>query len=657
MTGLRGCLVDARAAAGPRPVLCVIEHEHRDLEVAEAVAAGRFTHTGITCELGLEPDWLGADLPEDEEWCIEWCKFYYGLDLAHAFATTSQRRFLSAWERLVGSFIEQVPVGWDVADVAGRRLQNWIYAWQAFAAAPAFDGLADGLDEALRVSIGEQARFVRDNLAPERNHRTLELYALLIVALALPEDDPDGALARFSVDELHRNLLEDFRADGVHREASTHYHMIALRSFVGAREQARRFGLRLPDGFEAQLGRACDFALHCVRPDGGIPALSDADGGNYDELLLMAADSLRRDDLRHAATRGREGVAPRERHASFPVGGYHVQRSGWGDGDAAFEDERYLIFDCGPLGDGGHGHYDLLSVEIAAGGGPLVVDPGRYTYAEGAPNLRRWFRGTAAHNTVCVDATDQTPYRRKKPKGPVAEGRFLGRLSGPGLDVLRGEAASPVYEARHERAIAFVADAYWVIDDRVRGERDHRCDARWHLAPEAHGRTRVERGEDATTVRAPGLALVLAAGADVTLQPGWVAPLYGIRDPAPVVSAMADGDDVALSALVFALDDGRPAPGLRVRRSGPWTLFEVADGEALDVVALAGAPADIELGPVRARARALWLRRGGDGAPLAATACGASAFALGTESVHDGATLDWVAWRPGDGLTWAGRTS
>ena len=87
---------------------------------------------------------------------------------------------------------------------------------------------------------------------------------------------------------------------------------------------------------------------------------------------------------------------------------------------------RYLIFDCGPLGDGGHGHYDLLSVEAWDGARPLVLDPGRFTYAE---PLRRWFRGTAAHNTVCVDGEDQTPYARGRSSLPSAEGRFLGRAT------------------------------------------------------------------------------------------------------------------------------------------------------------------------------------------------------------------------------------
>src|SRR6185312_9501162 len=105
--------------------------------------------------------------------------------------------------------------------------------------------------------------------------------------------------------------------------------------------------------------------------------------------------------------------------------------------------------------------------EIAAGGRPLVVDPGRFTYAESRPNLRRWFKGTAAHNTVCVDGLDQTPYRRGKPRGPVAEGRFLGRKSSPGLDLLRGRAHSPRYEAIHTRTIVFVAAEYWLVEDRM----------------------------------------------------------------------------------------------------------------------------------------------------------------------------------------------
>jgi Heparinase II/III-like protein/Heparinase II/III N-terminus len=556
----------------PRPVFCVTGHERRDRGVAEEVCAGRFTLAGATRALGTEPDWLGADLPPDEEWRIEWSKFYYGRDLAYAFAQTAEVRFLHAWERLVGSWIAQVPPGSDTSDVAARRIQNWIYAWQGLASADAFPGLADGLPERIAASIGEQAAHVRANLSPERNHRTLELYALLLVALALPELDPHGELLGLAVAELERALQAEFRADGVHRESSTHYHLIALRSFVGARENARRHGLRFSREYDAGLERACEFALHCTRPDGAIPALSDADTGRYGDLLALAGELLQRPDLIYAGTQGRRGTPPHRRHASFPAGGYFVQRSGWGEGATPYENERFLIFDCGPLGDGGHGHYDLLSVEIAAGGRPQVVDPGRCTYSEEPPNLRRWFKGTAAHNTVSVDGLDQTPYRRGRPDGPVAEGRLLERVTAPGLDVLAGEARSPAYEAVHTRVVAFVADSFWILEDRLSGERPHRYDLRFHLGPEALGRTRIEpRG-----VRAPGLGLVFAPGPSIRLEPGWVAPSYGTRLEAPVVGAAVEGvAEAGFVTLVVPLGAGDPLPGLAVRRQGARTAIEV----------------------------------------------------------------------------------
>jgi uncharacterized heparinase superfamily protein len=475
-----------------KPVFSVIEHLHRDRTVAEDAAAGRFTCAGETLELGTEPDWLGADLPADEEWRIDWVKFYYGLDLAHAYRTTGDTRFRDTWERLVRSYLRQVPPDSDPSEVTARRIVNWVYAWQGFGALP------NGLEPALADRIATEARHVRDTLTPERNHRTLELYALAIVALAFD----DAALLQLAVTELDRNLAEDFLPDGVHRECSTHYHMIALRSFAGLRENARRHGVELPDGFDERLSRAAEFARHCCRPDGTIPALSDADTGDYTHLLELL------------------GVEPGDTDASFPHGGYFTQRS----------HERFLIFDCGPLGDGGHGHYDLLSFEAWAGGRPLVVDPGRYTYAEGEPNLRHWFKGTAAHNTVCVDGLDQTPYARKAPDGPTAQPRFLGRAKGE----LVGEAHSPAYEAVHGRRIAFVDDRHWVIEDTLTGEREHRYDLRFHLPPG-------EAWTSGSAVLASGLALVIDGADEIAIEPGWVSPRYGVKHDAPVVSAVARG--------------------------------------------------------------------------------------------------------------------
>jgi hypothetical protein len=643
----------------PRSVFCITGHAYRSLSVAEAVSGGRFTHAGVTLELGVEPDWLGADFPPDAEWRIEWSKFYYGLDLAFAFGETGDDKYVRAWERLVLSWVRRVPVGFDPSDVTGRRIQNWIYAWDSFASSPRFGGFSGDFEERILSSLAAQLSHLRRHLSAERNHRTLELYALFVAALALPELDADGSLLDFAAAELHDNLLRDIRPDGVHRENSTHYHMLVLRSFLGALENARRFGLALPEGFAAHLERACEFAVHCRRPDGLIPALSDSDTGDYADILELAAWLFARPDFLYAATGGARGVAPRLGNVSFPDGGYFIQRSGWGDEVEPFRDARFLVFDCGPLGDGGHGHYDLLNVEIAAAGRPLVVDPGRYTYSEHGPeNWRRWFKGTAAHNTVCVDGLDQTPYRCGKPKGPVAQGRLLERLSAPGLDVLCGEASSPAYEVRHTRRVFFVAGEYWLIVDHLSGGvGPHRFDLRFHLAPEAWGRTSFGGGESNPFVRAPGLALVFEPGRAPRHEPGWFAPRYGVKLPSPVISVNAEGvSEACFFTLVAPLEEDAPAPTLWARAGHDGTTQTVVaevggvgrDGASRDRLIYGTSARTFELGAFRGSASAAWLRVSGEGKSAAFAACDVrelSATAGGPPQPPEGfSPARWVTW-------------
>jgi hypothetical protein len=206
-------------------------------------------------------------------------------------------------------------------------------------------------------------------------------------------------------------------------------------------------------------------------------------------------------------------------------------------------DERWSVFDCGPIGDGGHGHYDQLSVELMAGGHRLVVDPGRYTYAEDGERWRHRFKGTAAHNTVCVDGLDQTPYRGGKPKGPLSQARLFGRWSSAGLDVVRAEVRSPNYDAVHVRTLALVDDDFWIVHDRLRAPSPHSYVARWHLAPAAQDATSLSVIDGSySSVSLPGGRIVIPAGCGVVdLEDGWVAPTYGVKLPAPVVTVTAAG--------------------------------------------------------------------------------------------------------------------
>ena len=284
----------------PRPVCCVIEHLHRNRGVADDACRGRFTELGITLELGPEPDWLGAEFPADEEWRIAFGKFYFGLDLATAFAQTGDLRYLSAWEGLVSSWIEQVPLGLRV-DRHGRPAdaQLDLRVEPRSPRRRAFSGLARGLDLLLLASLAAQAGWLRSHLTPARNHRTLELYALFVCALALPRLDSGGGLLRFAVEQLDENLSADFRDDGVHVEASTHYHLIVLRSFLGvSRQRAALRRRRCPPGSDVASSAPSTSPSTVTGRTAASPRCPTPTAGSYAELLAMAADELRRPDCR-----------------------------------------------------------------------------------------------------------------------------------------------------------------------------------------------------------------------------------------------------------------------------------------------------------------------------------------------------------------------
>ncbi len=547
----------------PQPVVCVIDHLYRDVAVADAARQGRFTHAGVELELGRRPDWTNGGLADDVEWRIEWVKLYEGLALAHAYSIAGEIDYLTAWEDLVETYCDQVAVGADVSDVSARRLQNWLYAWRRFADSPHYEGLRLGLAERIAQRITADAEHLRRNLTRHRNHRTLELYALLIVGLSLP--DYDDGLARFALDELGENLLTDVWTDGVHRECSTDYHCIALRSYLGAIANARAVGLDLPDGYIDRASLALDFALHIQRPDGLTPSFSDGDTVDFGELLAFGAELFDRDDLRWAASRGNAGARPASSDSTFPIGGYLTARSGWGAGSTAYDNERFMLMDAGPIGDGGHGHYDQLSIELFAEGRSLVVDPGRYTYVDN--QWRQWFKGSKAHNTVTIDGLDQTPYRRASPKKPTSQARIVRRTSRDDFDAIEAEVTSPQHEVVHIRHVLFPAREYWVVHDHVRGDSDHIYEARWHLPAEAEGRVAIECAGHQTVVRSPAGTLLFPASLAVDIEPGWVSSIYGIKDPAPVVVARAHGTEADIvtvlspGAVAMTIDD-QSADGL-----------------------------------------------------------------------------------------------
>ena len=193
--------VSALAAVRPRPVLCVNEHEHRDRALAEAVAAGPLhASRARRASSASSPTGCTPTCPPTRS----------GGSTGSSSTTGSTSRTRSG------------PAATGASSTRGSGSSRASSLQVAAGPRPQRRHRPPDPELDLRLAAAargrrprsrrrscdeprEQARHVRANLTPERNHRTLELYALLIAALALP--GLDARPAEFAVAELHRNLL------------------------------------------------------------------------------------------------------------------------------------------------------------------------------------------------------------------------------------------------------------------------------------------------------------------------------------------------------------------------------------------------------------------------------------------------------------------
>jgi Heparinase II/III-like protein/Heparinase II/III N-terminus len=542
---MTACALLSRDLARPAPrIEPTLDPELTSRPLIDALLAGRFTAHGETHQIGDPVGWL-TNPSEDIEWHIVLHKFGHAPGLVQAFIDTGDLAYLDLWKSHTLSWIAHVSPGYIAADVTGRRIRNWVYALALFNACG--DPPADPFFiQAVYLSIAEQADWLKRNLHAARNHRTLELFAILLAAILL--EDPREA--RFALDALADNAEADFLPDGVHVELSSHYHCLALRSMVEATVLAAANDIPIPDRLTSAIARARRFASALHKPDGTIPALSDADVGDYRNLL---------------------GATPRPgRVEIFPNGGYVFLRD-----EAAVRGDRYgayLVLDCGDIGAGNHGHLDCLSIEFAACGRSLIVDPGRFTYFEGGQlNERARFRGTAAHNLVQVDGREQTRYRhgpkRKKIAGPAPSAQLIAARS----DFAHAQARSAQYSVTIERRIVAGACGWWLVHDTMTAASPHDYDCRFQLSPEAEGRAQIVTLADGTpAISSPNLIVIPLASDELALalEPSFVAPRYGERLAAPLICARQHAATAWFATLLVAFTDTPPDPRFAVEGTG-----------------------------------------------------------------------------------------
>jgi hypothetical protein len=397
------------------------------------------------------------------------------LPVAGAYALTRDERYSAEFFTQLGSWAEQNPYAhgpnWTCAMEVALRAMNVLAAFEFFRHSAQLH--AETLAFFLKL-LQQHGTYIRRNLEfsyiATSNHYLSDVVGLLWLGLLLPELRDAEEWREFGLRQMLLEMDKQVLADGVDFEASTGYHRFVTELFLYSFMLCRDNNVEIAERYWSRLHQMFRYIRAYLRPDGFAPLIGDTDSGQVLPVMRRRADDhaylldILKLETQHVASQ------------AFPHAGTYIMRDG----------DLYLCFnasDAGINGRGSHGHNDVLSIEVSAGGRAFIVDPGTYVYSADLAK-RHEFRSTAYHSTVQVDGLEQNTIRVDTPFviGNEAKPRVLEWKTSDDFDKVVGEHYG--YPVVHRRTVMFdKRRRFWLIDDEFIGEGEHVYEARFHFAP------------------------------------------------------------------------------------------------------------------------------------------------------------------------------
>jgi uncharacterized heparinase superfamily protein len=475
------------------------------------VAPTRVRMLNVERSCATAADWLAADA------ALLWrYHLHYFDDLAAREAAVREPWHRALLERWVAENPPGAAIAWDPYPTS-RRIVNWI-KWTL---------VGRQLAPACFASLAVQLRWLAGRLEYHLlgNHLVANAKALAFGGAFFTGAEAD-AWAQRARQLLASELEAQVLADGGHFERSPMYHAVVLEDLLDVLNLYQAYGETVPPAWGETAVHMLRWLAAMTHADGEIALFNDAAFGQAPTLAELEAYAARIGlGVRLAASRPPS-------LARLAESGYW--RASVGDAE--------LYCDCAPIGPDhqpGHAHADTLSFELDLGGRRVFVNSGTSEYGSGPERLRQ--RGTAAHNTVVVDAADSSEVWggfRVARRARVIESD--GQVTAEGVFVTGGHDGYRRLPGRnlHRRSWS-LRDGSLLIDDEITGRK--RSAVAWlHVHPDVA----VSRSADAALLLTwqGGTARVGFEGADaVTIAPGTWHPRFGVAVPNASVAASFAG--------------------------------------------------------------------------------------------------------------------
>ena len=500
---------------------------------------------------------LGEPCDIKMPWELSRC--HHWVTLGRAYALEPKADYAREFVDQLAAWLDDNPwpygVNWGRAMEAAVRAVNWMWAAALFANAPEFSATLQRRFVKAMLQHGNHILHNLEYADRNGNHYLSNGVGLLFLGVLFADFAEAEAWRKKGIDIVWGEMEQQVHPDGVDFEQGLGYQGLVAEFWYSSVLLCERNGVPVPPPVRQRLERMFDFMLAITRPDGTFPQIGDNDDGrlaNLDEEpvgshrrhLAVGGAMFGRGDLLAAAGDAIDSAvwlcgpgvpalpkAPSSQSsAAFPHGGFYVMRSA----------DTLMVIDAGEVGMrgiGGHGHNDVLSFDLWAGGAPVLVDSGTYTYT-GDPAARQAMRSTAAHNALRVDGEETSRLGGERWLWLIENDAHpfnVSWQSNAERDLFQGShdgyrrLPAPV---DHTRRITFTKSrTWWRIDDVVTGRGEHLAELFFHPAVAMQVR------DGLVCLQAPrgDVWLIPPDGSTLRTEPGWISRGYGLRRPAPVL--------------------------------------------------------------------------------------------------------------------------
>ncbi|HEY4216031.1 MAG TPA: alginate lyase family protein [Gemmatimonadaceae bacterium] len=411
--------------------------------------------------------------------------------LCVAFVASGDGRFANAACEQLLSWIDDNPVlcgvNWSSTLELALRLISWVWVERLLRGTEAHARLF-GSNGAMWPAVYWHQYFIwacRSRGSSANNHLIGEMTGLFIAASAWPTFAESARWRMNAMGVLKREADRQVFPCGLNREHAFGYHIVVLEQLLMTLLEDGSDDPQFVHAVRNVATRMFNVLAPLTDIGGHRPRYGDADDAVATQLRPSYLGQV--EWLTRLATQfdiPQDSVRPSNSGSiGFQSAGLYVLGA-----DRGTPEEIFCVVNAGPLGYqsiAAHAHADALAFSLSLGGTPVIVDCGTGGYFDD-PWRRRYFRGTAAHNTLVIDGQDQS-----RPSGPFMWSRHARTT----VESWTSDEAEATVAAHHDgyrrlvgrpvhRRTLRVVTRRLEVTDELLGRGIHEIEWRLHFAPD-----------------------------------------------------------------------------------------------------------------------------------------------------------------------------